>query len=125
MEKSEMVNLVAQVRELWRETLNKIDCIRFIRETAGVGLKEAKDFYDYLDFNWPNKKIADGWCEVHWVENDHNHMCDRRRKVPAPKAAIKKKAAQQEWCQKIGEWLQKDPRNYAKLIEAVSKMVTR
>jgi ribosomal protein L7/L12 len=40
--------LAEQVRRILRETKNKINAIKLVREQTGMGLKEAKDFVDSL-----------------------------------------------------------------------------
>ena len=40
--------LAEKVRRILRETNNKINAIKLVREQTGMGLKEAKDFVDSL-----------------------------------------------------------------------------
>ncbi len=38
--------IATKVINMWQKGIGKIDCIKFVREETGLGLKEAKDFVE-------------------------------------------------------------------------------
>jgi hypothetical protein len=63
-----LVNVIRKARKIFRDENNPIDAIKSIRTTTGVGLKAAKDFWDWMGYfnNFPATKLSEWWCAEHW-----------------------------------------------------------
>src|SRR5271170_2115312 len=63
-----LVNVIRKARKIFRAENNPIEAIKSIRVMAGVGLKAAKDFWDWMgNFNGMSAtKLAEWWCKDHW-----------------------------------------------------------
>ncbi len=63
-----LVNVIRKVRKIYRDQNNPIEAIKSIRTITGVGLKAAKDFWDWMGhFNGMSAtKLAEWWCQHHW-----------------------------------------------------------
>ncbi len=63
-----LVNVIRKARKIYRDENNPIETIRSIRTTTGVGLKAAKDFWDWMGkFNGMSAtRLAEWWCKDHW-----------------------------------------------------------
>ena len=46
------VPLPTKVTRMWQEGKNKIQCIKYVRQETGLGLKEAKNYVEALDIPW-------------------------------------------------------------------------
>jgi hypothetical protein len=69
-----LVNVIRKARKIFRDENNPIEAIKSIRTTTGVGLKAAKDFWDWMDANGDGlsaPKLAGHWCEEHWQDNEN------------------------------------------------------
>ncbi|MGC2730170.1 MAG: hypothetical protein WA254_13305, partial [Candidatus Sulfotelmatobacter sp.] len=68
-----LVNVIRKARKIFRDENNPIEAIKSIRTTTGLGLKAAKDFWDWMDANGDGlsaPKLAGHWCEEHWQDNE-------------------------------------------------------
>lgn len=68
-----IVDIIRKVRTEYRTSMNKIEAVMLIRKLTGRGLKEAKDFFDWIDANGDGlsaPKLAGHWCEEHWQDNE-------------------------------------------------------
>jgi hypothetical protein len=69
-----LVNVIRKARKIFRDENNSIEAIKSIRTTTGVGLKAAKDFWDWMDANGDGLSapaLAGHWCEEHWQDNEN------------------------------------------------------
>lgn len=76
---NDMVKLIRKVRKVYRDAdYNKIEAIKFTREVTGRGLKEAKEFFDWVEednsLDMPATDLAFAWCEEHWCANNMQHL---------------------------------------------------
>ena len=68
-----LVEVIRKARKEYRDSMNKIEAIKLVRKLTGRGLKEAKDFFDWIDANGDGlsaPKLAGYWCEEHWQDNE-------------------------------------------------------
>jgi hypothetical protein len=68
-----LVDMIRQTRKEYRTSMNKIAAIKLVRKLSGRGLKEAKDFFDWMDVNGDGLsalRLAGHWCEEHWQDNE-------------------------------------------------------
>jgi len=68
-----LTDVIRKVRKEYRTSMDKIKAIKLVRKLTGRGLKEAKDFYDWMDVNGDGlsaPKLARHWCEEHWQDNE-------------------------------------------------------
>ena len=66
-------DVIRQTRREYRTSMDKIKAVMLVRKMTGRGLKEAKDFYDWMDANGDGlsaPKLAGLWCEEHWQDNE-------------------------------------------------------
>jgi len=63
-----LVNVIRKARKIYRDDNNPIEAIMSIRTTTGVGLKAAKDFWDWMGYfnDMSATKLAEWWCKDHW-----------------------------------------------------------
>jgi hypothetical protein len=68
-----LVDMIRQTRKEYRTSMNKIAAIKLVRSLTGYGLKEARDFFDWLDINGDGvsaARLASHWCLAHWQDNE-------------------------------------------------------
>jgi len=68
-----LTDVIRQARKEYRTSMDKITAIKLVRKLTGRGLKEAKDFFDWIDANGDGlsaPKLAGHWCEKHWQDNE-------------------------------------------------------
>jgi hypothetical protein len=66
-------DVIRQARKEYRTSMDKIKAIALVRKITGRDLKEAKDFYEWMDANGEGMsapKLAGHWCEEHWQDNE-------------------------------------------------------
>jgi hypothetical protein len=63
-----LVNVIRKARRIFRDENNPIEAIKSIRMTTGVGLKAAKDFWNWMGYfnDMSATKLAEWWCQDHW-----------------------------------------------------------
>jgi hypothetical protein len=68
-----LVNVIRKVRKEYYASMNKIEAVMLVRKLTGRGLKEAKDFFDWMDANGDRlaaPRLAGHWCVEHWQDNE-------------------------------------------------------
>lgn len=68
-----LVDVIRKARKESRTSMNKIEAVTLVRKLTGRGLKEAKDFFDWIDLDGDGlsaPKLAGHWCEGHWQDNE-------------------------------------------------------
>ena len=68
-----LADVIRQTRKEYRTSMNKIAAIKLVRMLTGRGLKEARDFFDWMDVNGDGvsaQRLAAHWCVEHWQDNE-------------------------------------------------------
>jgi len=68
-----LVDVIRQTQKGYRTSINKIAAIKLVRTLTGCGLKEARDFFNWMDINGDGvsaARLAGHWCLAHWQDNE-------------------------------------------------------
>ena len=68
-----LVDVIRKARKTYRDSMNKIEAIRVIREARpGRDLFAAKTFWEWIDTKaeLSATELAHQWCEQHWGERE-------------------------------------------------------
>jgi hypothetical protein len=68
-----LVEVIRKTQKEYRTSMNKIEAVMLVRKLTGRGLKEAKDFFDWMDANGDGlsaPRLAGHWCVEHWQDNE-------------------------------------------------------
>lgn len=68
-----LTDIIRQTRQEYRTSMNKIAAIKLVRNLTGCSLKEARDFFDWMDINGDGMsatRLAGHWCLTHWQDNE-------------------------------------------------------
>jgi hypothetical protein len=69
-----LVEVIRKTQREYRTSMNKIEAVVLVRKLTGRGLKEAKDFFDWIHANGDGlsaPQLAGHWCEEHWQDNEN------------------------------------------------------
>ena len=68
-----LVDVIRKVRKEYYASRDKIAAVKLVRKLTGQGLRESKDFFDWIHANGEGlsaPRLAGHWCEEHWQDNE-------------------------------------------------------